>query len=241
MKLSILNSLMTAFCLSSSVCAYAQNTIYLNARTIETAADFNAKTVVLPIDAEVFSNHFYRLVQFNRLPMPSEKVELQGKGVEIVDYIPDNAFIMSFPKDFDFGFLSKFEVKTLIILRGSDKMSEGVRQGIFPDFAQKTLGKYDLIVQPYADVSLEQAAIDLQKRGFETVGLPNNFYKMVTIRVKKADVERVAALPYVRFIDFVEGQPIREDEKSNILHRGNFLNSDGRTGLKYDGTGFGIS
>ncbi len=219
----------------------AQNTIYLNARTIETTADFSVQKPAPPTDAEVFNNHFYRLVQFQTLPMPVDKAEMKQKGMTFMDYIPSNAFVVSFPLGFDFTFLSKYNVKTVIILRGSDKMSEGLREGNFPDFAQKTLGKYDLIVQPYTNVSLEQAAIDLQKRGFETIGLPNDFFQTVTIRVKKADIERAASLPYIRFIDFIDGTPQREDEKSNHLHRGNTLNTDGKTGLKYDGTGFGLS
>ncbi len=219
----------------------AQNTIYLNARTIETTTDFEAQKIAVPTDSEVFNNHFYRLVQFQTLPMPVDKAEMTQKGMGFMDYIPSNAFVMSFPKGFDFAFLSKYNVKTVMILRGVDKMSNGLREGNFPDFAQKMLGTYDLIVQPYANVTLEQAAIDLQKRGFETIGLPSDFFQTITIRVKKADMGRVAALPYVRFIDFIDGAPQREDEKSNQLHRGNTLNTDGKTGLKYDGTGFGLS
>ena len=239
----------TALFCALTIIIYAQNTIYLNARTIQTAADFDAQKTASPTDSEVFNNRFYRLVQFHTLPMPDDKAEMKQNGVDFMDYIPNQAFIMSFPmehpdnvgKGFDFEFLSKYKPKTVIILRGSDKMSEALREGIFPDFAQKTIGKYDLIVQPYANVTLEQAAIDLQKRGVETVGLPNDFFQTITIRVKKADIARIAALPYVRFIDFIDGTPQPEDEKSNQLHRGNALNSDGKTGLKYDGTGFGLS
>jgi hypothetical protein len=224
---------------------HAQDAVYLNARTIETATDFDVPKTIAPTDTEVFNNKCYRLVQFNRLPMPSEKAEMMQNGIEILDYIPSQAFVLSFPltigKGFYFSFLSKFDVKTVIILRGSDKMSDGLRMGNFPDFAQKVVGKLDLNVQPYANVTLEQTAIDLQKRGFETIGLPNSFFKTITIRVKKADVERVASLPYVRFIDFIDGAPQQEDEKSNTVHRGNTINTDGKTGLKYDGTGFGIS
>jgi hypothetical protein len=238
---NIFHVTMTAFLWLLSVSVYAQNTIYLNARTIQTTSDFDIKTAIVPTTEDVFNDKFYRLVQFNHLPMPNDKAEMKQNGIEIMGYIPDQAFIMSFPKGFDFSFLSKYDVKTVIILRGADKMSDGLRNSKFPDFAQKIIGKYDLSLQPYANITLEQVAIDLQKRGFEVIGLPSTFFQTVTIRVKKADIERVAALPYVRFIDFIDGQPIREDEKSNQLHRGNMLNTDGKNGLKYDGTSFGIS
>lgn len=241
MKKNIFYVWTTALLTVLSLSVYAQNIIYLNARKIQTVANFDAKTTVPPTVSEIFNNKFYRLVQFYRLPMPNEKAEMAEKGIEIMDYIPDQAFIMSFPKDFDFSFLSKYMVKTIIILRGVDKMSDGLREGYFPDFAQKMVGKYDLNIQPYANVSLDQAAIDLQKSGFEVVGLPNTFFQTVTVRVKKADIERIASLSYVRFIDFIDGQPTREDEKSTLLHRSNMLNSDSPTGLKYDGAGLGIS
>ena len=113
------------------VCAFAlpiqaQNTIYLNARTIETTTDFEAQKAASPTDSEVFNNHFYRLVQFQTLPMPTDKTEMTQKGMGFMDYIPSNAFVMSFPLGFDFSFLSKYKVKTVIILRGSDKMSNGL-------------------------------------------------------------------------------------------------------------------
>ncbi len=219
----------------------AQNTIFLNSRTIETFADFNAQKIAVPTDADIFNGKFYRLVQFNHLPMPDEKADMRKVGIDILDYIPNQAFVLAFPERFDFSFLSKMDVKTVIILRGSDKMSDAVREGNFPDFAQKKVGYYDLLLQAYANVSLEQTAIDLQKHGFEIVGLPNDFLKTITIRLKKDEIELVAALPYVRFMDFIADKPQREDEKSNQLHRGNILNSDGKTGLKYDGKGFGIS
>ena len=187
MKKTLNYLMVTAFLCALSMPIYTQNTIYLNARTIQTTADFDAQKTALPLDAEVFNNHFYRLVQFHTLPMPDDKAEMKQNGIDIMDYIPSQAFIMSFSKGFDFSFLSKYKPKTVIILRGPDKMSEALREGIFPDFAQKTIGKYDLIVQPYANVTLEQAAIDLQKRGVETIGLPNDFFQTITIRVKSLD------------------------------------------------------
>lgn len=241
MKKKVLHFLAVALLSIIASFTYAQDAIYLNSRKIVTTADFDAQKMVAPSETDVFNNKFYRLVQFNRLPMPSDKAEMKQKGIEILDYIPSQAFVMSFPKGFDFTFLTKYNVKTVIILRGSDKMSDGLREGNYPDHAQKMVGKLDLIVQPYTNVTLEQAAIDLRKRGFETVDLPNDFFQTITVRVKKADIERLASLPYIRFVDFIDGTPQKEDEKSNNLHRANMLNSDSKTGLKYDGSGLTLS
>ena len=217
MKKSTFYIITTVFVWTIALSAHAQDAVYLNARTIKTTTDFEPKKITAPSDAEVFNNTFYRLVQFNRLPMPSDKAEMKQMGIEIMDYIPSQAFVMSFPIGFDFTFLSKYNVKTVIILRGGDKMSEGLREGNVPDYAQKVVGKLDLIVQPYANVTLEQAAIDLQKRGFETIGLPNDFFQTIMIRIKKADLARVASLPYVRFIDFIDGVVSAPDEHTRHI------------------------
>ncbi|MBL7815233.1 MAG: S8 family peptidase [Saprospiraceae bacterium] len=219
----------------------AQEALYFNSGKIETVQDFDITKIARPGDTEVYKDKFYRIVQFNKLPMPNDKAELTQKGVDFLDYMPINAFFMAFPKGFDFSILTKYDVKTVTILRGADKLSNNLRDGIFPDFAQKMVGKYDLIVKPFANVPLQQAATDLLKMGFETVALPDAFYQTVTIRAKKADIDRLMAVPFVQFVDFIDSPPIREDEKSNQLHRGNALNSDGTVGLKYDGRGFGLS
>jgi hypothetical protein len=220
------------------------NGIYLLSRTIEGSTDIELSALKNISTENIIQNKFVRLIQFDHLPLPSEKLELSKMGVQLLDYLPSNAYIAAFPMSISDKFienLKKKGVKNAFILRGSDKMCAELLRGYFPEFNQKTVGKYDLGVQVYPFLNNDAAILELQKRGFTIVGEPNPMTGSLTVRTRKSDVERLAALPFVRFVDFGMGENIPEDNKGRTNHRSNMLNSDNRNGLKYDGRGIGIA
>jgi subtilisin family serine protease len=220
------------------------NGIFLLSRTIEGSTDIELSALKTVSTEDIIKDRFVRLIQFDHLPLPSEKTELSKMGVQLLDYLPVNAYIAAFPVSMSDDFiniLKKKGVKNAFILRGSDKMCSELLHGYFPDFNQKTVGKYDLGVQIYPFLNNNAAILELQKRGFNIVGEPNPMTGSLTVRTRKSDIERLATLPFVRFVDFGSGENIPEDNKGRTNHRSNMLNSDNRNGLKYDGRGIGIA
>jgi subtilisin family serine protease len=244
----LFTSLLTVLPLFSFV--FAQKTakdqgIFLLSRTIEATTDSELSALKNVANDEVVNDHFVRLIQFDHLPMPSEKAELSKMGVQLLDYLPTNAYVAAFPNvemtsDF-INNLKKIGVKNAIILRGPDKVCMQIIQGNFPDFNQKTIGKYDISVQIHPFLTHDAAVLELQKRGFTIIGDVQPMTGSLTVRTAKRDIERLAALPFVRFVDFGIGENIPEDNKGRTNHRSNMLNSDSRNGLKYDGKGIGIA
>jgi subtilisin family serine protease len=218
--------------------------IYLLSRTIQGTTDVQLSSLKNIPNEDIIQDRFVRLIQFDHLPLPSEKTELSKIGVQLLDYLPTNAYIAAFPASITDKLiedLRKIGVKNAFILRGSDKMCSELLHGYFPDFNQKTMGKYDLGVQIYPFLNNDAAILELQKRGFTIIGEPNPMTGSLTVRTRKSDIERLAALPFVRFVDFGSGENIPEDNKGRTNHRSNMLNSDNRNGLKYDGRGIGIA
>lgn len=230
----------------------AQNDgIYLLSRTIDATTDSELKALKNVSTDDIVSNRFVRLIQFDHLPMPSEKAELAQLGVQLLDYLPTNAYVAAFPitssttltmglSDDVILNLKKLGVKNAVILRGFDKVCVEILQGNFPDFNQKTLGKYDVSVQFHPFLNADAATLALQKSGFMVIGTAHPLTGSLTVRTSKNEVERLAALPFVRFLDFGFGENKPEDNKGRTNHRSNMLNSDSRNGLKYDGRGIGI-
>ena len=224
------------------------NGIFLLSRTIEATTDTDLSALKNVSNDEIVNDRFVRLLQFDHLPMPSEKAELAKMGVLLLDYLPTNAYVVAFPaaqitanySDF-IAKLQKMGVQNAFILRGLDKMCLEMLNDNFPDFNQKSVGKYDISVQIHPFLSNEAAILALQKRDFTIVGDFNALTNSFTVRTRKSAVETLAALPFVRFIDFGIGENIPEDNKGRTNHRSNMLNSDNRNGLKYDGRGIGIA
>lgn len=219
--------------------------IFLLSRTIDATTDAELSALKnVPIE-DIVNNRFVRLLQFDHLPTPSEKAELAKMDVQLLDYLPTNAYIAAFSaaqitNDF-IGDLKKIGVQNAVILRGSDKVCMQILQGNFPDFNQTTLGKYDVFVQIHPFLSHNAAILELQKRGFTVIGEEHPLTGSLTVRTAKNTIERLAALPFVRFVDFGIGENIPEDNKGRTNHRSNMINSDSRNGLKFDGTGVGIA
>lgn len=219
--------------------------IYLLSRTIEATTDAQLSTLKNVSPEDIVNDRFVRLLQFDHLPTPSEKAELTQIGVQLLDYLPTNAYVAAFSasqitNDF-IANLTKIGVQNAFILRGSDKVCMEILQGHFPDFNQKTLGKYDVSVQIHPFLTTNAAILELQKRGFTVIGDPHPMTGSLTVRTSKSTIDGLAALPFVRFVDFGIGENIPEDNKGRTNHRSNMLNSDSRNGLKYDGRGIGIA
>jgi subtilisin family serine protease len=221
------------------------NGIFLLSRTIDVPADADLSAVRTVTNDDDAHGWVVRLLQFDHLPTLSEKVELNGWGVLLLDYLPTNAYVAIFPTLSERNDLvklfKKLGVQNAFILRGSDKMCLEMLQDNYPEYNQKAVGKYDINVQIHYFWKKGEAYYDLQKRGFMVVSDNNPMTRSLTVRVRKSDIEQLAALPYVRFVDFGLGEPIPEDNKGRTSHRSNMLNSDSRNGLKYDGSGIGIA
>ncbi len=221
------------------------NGIFLLSRTIDVPADADLSAVRTVTNDDDAHGWVVRLLQFDHLPTLSEKVELNGWGVLLLDYLPTNAYVAIFPTLSDRNDLvklfKKLGVQNAFILRGSDKMCLEMLQDNYPEYNQKVVGKYDINVQIHYFWKKSEAYYDLQKRGFMVVSDNNPMTRSLTVRVRKSDIEQLAALPYVRFVDFGLGENIPEDNKGRTSHRSNMLNSDSRNGLKYDGSGIGIA
>jgi hypothetical protein len=245
---TLLAVLMTAFPLFSTISAQKttkNDGIYLLSRTIESTTDAQLSALKNVQTDEIVNGYFVRLIQFDHLPLPSEKTALTNAGVQLLDYLPTNAYVAAFPASQTgenlIENLTKMGVKNAFILRGPDKMCLEMLNGNYPDFNQKSVGKYDISVQIHAFLTHNAAILELQKSGFTIIGDPNPMTGSLTVRTPKSAVERLGNVYFVRFMDFGIGENIPEDNKGRTNHRSNMLNSDSRNGLKYDGRGIAIA
>ena len=72
------------------------NGIYLLSRTIEATTDTELSALKNVPTEDIVNDRFVRLLQFDHLPMPSEKTELAKIGVQLLDYLPTNAYVAAF-------------------------------------------------------------------------------------------------------------------------------------------------
>ena len=225
-----------AFGFSSKISA--QNTaesLLLLHRTVKTSNDFafRARTEA-PASAEYVDGYAYRLVQFEKMPTSEQKMVLAQEGVLWLDYVPYNAFVLALPMQFEYSRLSDFGAKTALILRGGDKISPNIRVRNIPPHA--IVGnRFEVSVVFWDNIIFEKGIVALAKKGFEIVQR-DDVNKSVVCHVKFTDIERIADMPNVRFVDFTPEIPTPDDLGGRSLGRSNWLDN-GQNGLNFKGEG----
>ncbi len=109
--------------------------------------------------------HF--LMQFENLPNAVERERLEGQGISLIAYVTGNAYIAS-------AFISKLgdlqnvsDIRWAGPLEQNDKTSESCKTGETSSCAQLPDGRAVLVIQPHADVSINEIEILIESLGGE--------------------------------------------------------------------------
>ncbi|MEO8146091.1 MAG: S8 family serine peptidase [Bacteroidia bacterium] len=196
-----------------------------------------AKLKSLPL----FDGKFYALIQFNAIPSESQKQLIANAGIQLLSYIPHNAWIASIDEQADVSTFASLNIRSIQPLTSSQKISEELKDVNLPDHAQKVKGMVDLIVQYYKNADIENVSIALRNAGCEILQRGKNL-STYTVRVNSlTGINQLAALAFVQHIQAISPPPVPDDTKGRSMHRSNVINSDYSGGLHYDGNGVTVA
>ena len=184
----------------------------------------------------VFGDKAYFLVQFHALPTQAVKSHLESYGMTFYDYIPNYAYYVSVGHDFDFSVLANATIRCFMPIRAEWKKSKGLLEENLPDHALSVSGKIDLNVSVFPNSKTEKIQSHLTAQRWEIVTVrkqPGTY----TVRVPISEIDHLAQLPFVRYLEIIPPHPTPDDQEARSLHRNNTIDSDLSGGLKYDGTG----
>src|SRR5688572_2910353 len=72
------------------------------------------------------------IIQFEKIPADSEKKLLRQQGIELLDYIPNNAYTATVTGSLDIKLLNRLKTRAVIELAPEQKMQPSLAAGIFP-------------------------------------------------------------------------------------------------------------
>lgn len=185
---------------------------------------------------EVESGYHVRLIQFDRPPAAQEWTQWQNLGLRKEGYIPYNAWIVSIPSNFRPEFFKeKQSVLQVVKLLPRNKMSRDAATFAYSDQASTV----DVLIQPYSFVS----ANILQKAvaRFGKISPFEHQPDVFLLRIPSSQLEKLASLAVVKFIEISPGEPVKDDTPGRSLHRSNAINPDFNGATKYNGKGVSIS
>lgn len=214
--------------------------VMLKSGQVTTSKNFESQLVTHRIlSAEVFDGKYYRIFQLNT-PLSNEaKNAFSAQGIEVLDYIPYQSFIVAIPQKANLRTIQPF-VRTMLRIRQKDKLSERILRQEFPDEARIANDIYSVVIKFFDKVNAKNAENKLLESGF----LPSKKQTEGDALILEGSREQILSLadfPFVQFVEFTAPEPMPDDDRARNLHRSNILFSQSALGRKYDGRGQGVA
>jgi len=217
----------------------AQYSIHFKSGDFEIAENITNKSIAKEIKASTLvDSRYYFAIQFYQVPSTELKQQLSRNDIQLIDYIPNNCYMVSVKKDFDFSRLSKFAIRSYFALSSEQKMDNFTLHNQFPQWARGANGKVDLVVTTFTDFNSRLITESIEQIGGKLL-LESNLFRTVNIQVDTHAISKLAALPWVQWIEPIAPKPTIENLPGKTLHRSNILN-DGSRNLTGNGVKMGI-
>ncbi|MDX1650907.1 MAG: S8 family serine peptidase [Brumimicrobium sp.] len=181
----------------------------------------------------------FSIIVFDKIPDGQRRQILKSAGIELLDYLPRNAFIAYIPEKINSFDQKACWIKKIIPFRSEFKVSKELLALNIPAHAYNESGQIELVAQ-YFTVLDEQSILDsLFKNGFQVLDTEPGL-NAVRIQLKAADIQKFIQQSFIQFIDFPTPPAEPENDAGRREHRSNTLFTDFPSGLKYRGDGFQV-
>lgn len=235
--------LTTIFILLFIAQANSQSKIYLRSGDIvNTAPEKNPQNDAAYFADNIFDNRYFLWLQFRQFPTDAVKESLEKTGIVLYGYLPDNAFVASFPINYDFSKLNQFGVYGVCKPRAAYKIDaslftpEKISWAVSGDRITVDVSFLDCVSKTKLINSLINLGVQLE--------LDNSTSDdIVTLKTTIADIQRIASNPLVLYIEPTTHPAVIEDIQGVSDHRLTTIQTTDNwtNGKKYDGKGVTIA
>ena len=183
------------------------------------------------------------LIQFDGIPSALERQELLSQGVQLLDYIPDNAYTATINRSVRVEALTTAQVKGLYQLSPSQKMDAALSSGLWPSYAIKVKGFIDVWASFPKSVSAESMAASIEAMGIEILSKEMSAYNVIVLRVAANRIFQLAEQPFIEFVAAAPPPLEILNTNSRVLSGASLLNTslaNGGKGLNGEGIVVGV-
>ncbi|MBL7743678.1 MAG: S8 family serine peptidase [Chitinophagaceae bacterium] len=172
--------------------------------TVEKISDIDRRSVK-------FRGKSFLVIQFEKIPSETEKKQLVQAGIELLEYIPHNAYTATVTGSLNTALLQQVKARAIVELAPEQKMQPALAKGIYPSWAVKVGGTVEVWISFPKTFSFETVSNELRTKNIDITGTTYKDYRIVALRISTARLKELAALP---FIEYVQAQPA-EDKALN--------------------------
>ncbi len=174
-------------------------------------------------NASKAENKSFAVIQFEQIPTPAERLQLSQSGIELLDYIPDNAYTVTITGSLNSDVLNKVKARSVTNLTATQKMQPELAIGNFPAWSVKVAGTIDTWISFPKTFSFETVKNELLRKGFEIISTEHNDYRIIALRVAVQRLGELALLPFIEFVQAAPGEVVALNYNSMFLSRANML------------------
>lgn len=165
------------------------------------------------------------LIQFDDIPTEEERRELRSEGIELLEYIPNYAYTATIAAGSNPGALARTKGRAIIELNAEQKMQPGLASGNIPSHAFSGPATVDLWISYPKSFNYEEIQAALRSLQYEVISDKFKNYQVLALRVPLRELKRLAAQPFVQYVQAAP-QPDRQlNNKSTTNSRANVLKS----------------
>ncbi len=186
----------------------------------------------------LYNGRHYVVIQFKVLPTQLQKDDLKAAGIELIDYIPNNAYTASVSAAVNISDIRSDLFRAVFQFKPADKAEPSFLNGSIPPHAIKQPGYADVDIITYEKLmaaDIQQAISFLRGTVIQDV----TDFRMFTIRIPELNAKELARLAFVQWAEYIAPPNQTENLPGRSLHRVSILN-DGVRNLKGDGMNIGV-
>jgi hypothetical protein len=173
----------------------------------------------------------YVLIQFYDLPGKPQLANIKSAGIELLEYIPHNAYWASLNKELNQGQLKALGIRSVEPIQPEHKIDPELIGSEFPEWAVKESGKVDVKISFFKNYPLVELKSALQSNGAQILKEAAN-YSFIEARVPQKAIYPIAQIEGVSYIAPISPDPVPENyfsvkaSRANTVRTGNNPNSN---------------
>ena len=179
------------------------------------------------------------LMTFSSIPSTEEKKELESIGINFLEYIPNNTYVIYSSKNLIYNNFIDYNIYSITKILPSFKIDPKISNRSFPEWAFFD-NKLHVKILIYKNINLqiiEESLLSIQSFTIQNTDYLNN---NIVGSLDPGDLNLLASLNYVWYIEPIDPPSYPENKTAISLHRSNIINVNYSNGKKYNGEGINV-
>ena len=241
MKITPLVLLFVSIFLSSALVAQTDYTIQLKSGLVRVQPNIKKATVdTFNLRVARFQQKAFAIIQFDSIPSEATKKILSANGIELLEYIPNNAYTVTITGSPSVNILEQSKARSIFQPSAEQKMEARLVSGNIPSSAIKIAGTVDVWISFPKTFTSQDILNNLRQLNIDVLSTQYQHYKILSLRIATNRLKELAALPFVEYVQPAPGGDHLLNFNSRSAARANVLNAGIANGGK-DLNGEGVT